>query len=99
MRSIHFRVEDDLYVRIQEESEQQELSVASFARIATVARTILWGVRRGAPWADLEAWGEATAIIAEIERRDKAARAKLARDRRVARTFGDKLERERLAPP
>jgi hypothetical protein len=99
MRSVHFRVEDDLYMRIQEEAEQQDLSIASFARIATVARTILWGVRRGAPWADLEAWGEATEIIAEIERRDKAARAKLARDRRVARTFRDKLERERPAPP
>jgi hypothetical protein len=95
VRSIHFRVEDDLYMRIQEEAEQQDLSVASFARVATVARTVLWGVRRGAPWADLEAWGEAVGIIEEIERRDKAARAKLARDRRVGRTFGDKLQRER----
>jgi hypothetical protein len=48
MRSIHFRVEDDVYLRIQEEAEEQELSVASFARVATVARTILWGVRGGA---------------------------------------------------
>jgi hypothetical protein len=100
MRSVHFRVEDDLYVRIQEEAEQQDLSVASFARVATVARTILWGVRRGAPWADVEMWGEALEIIDEIERRDKTARAKLARDRRVGgRTFREKLERERAAPP
>jgi hypothetical protein len=99
MRSVHFRVEDDLYMRIQEESEQQDLSVASFARIATVARTILWGVRRGAPWADLERWGEAMKIIEEIESRDKAARAKLARDRRVSGTFREKLERERAVPP
>jgi hypothetical protein len=97
MRSIHIRVEDDLYMRIQEEAEQQGISVASFARVATVARTILWGVRRGAPWADFEAWGEAMEIIEEIERRDTAARAKLARDRRVGRTFRDKLERERAA--
>ena len=48
MRSIHFRVEDDLYRRIQEEAEQQDLSIASFARVATVARTLLWAVRRGA---------------------------------------------------
>jgi hypothetical protein len=99
MRSIHFRVEDDVYLRIQEEAEEQELSVASFARVATVARTILWGVRRGAPWADVEMWGEALEIIEEIEHRDKAARAKLATDRRVARTFREKLERERAAPP
>jgi hypothetical protein len=99
MRSIHFRVEDDVYLRIQEEAEEQELSVASFARVATVARTILWGVRRGAPWADFEMWGEALEIIEEIEHRDKAARAKLATDRRVARTFREKLERERAAPP
>lgn len=94
MRSIHFRVEEDLYMRIQEEAEQQDLSVASFARVATVARTILWGVRRGAPWADLEAWGEAVEIIEEIERRDTAARAKLAKERRVGRTFTQKLQRE-----
>ena len=99
MRSIHFRVEDDLYMRIQEEAAQQDLSVASFARVATVARTLLWGVRRGAPWADLEAWGEATQIIEDIERRDTAARAKLAKERRVRRTFREKLESERAAPP
>ena len=40
MRSIHFRVEDDVYMRIQEEAEQQDLSIASFARVATVARTL-----------------------------------------------------------
>ena len=56
MRSIRFRVEDDLYRRIQEEAEQQDLSIASFARVATVARTLLSAVRRGAAWADLEAW-------------------------------------------
>jgi hypothetical protein len=95
MRSIHFRVEDDLYMRIQEEAEQQDLSIASFARVATVARTILWGVRRGAPWADPDAWGEAVEIIEQIERRDTAARAKLAKDRRAGRTFTEKLERER----
>ena len=99
MRSIHFRVEDDLYLRIQEEAEQQDLSVASFARVATVARALLWGVRRGAAWADVEAWGEALEIIEDIERRDTAARAKLARDRRVGGTFREKLERERAAPP
>jgi hypothetical protein len=95
MRSIHFRVEDDLYMRIQEEAAQQDLSVASFARVATIARTILWGVRRGAPWADVEAWGGAVEIIEEIERRDTAARAKLARERRASRSFGEKLQRER----
>ena len=95
MRSVHFRVEDDLYLRIQEEAEQQDLSVAGFARVATIARAMLWGVRRGAPWADVEAWGEALDIIREIERRDIAARATLAAERRAGRTFGEKLERER----
>jgi hypothetical protein len=99
MRSIHVRVEDDLYMRIQEEAAQQDLSVASFARVATIARALLWGVRRGAPWADSEAWGEALSIINEIESRDRAARAKLARDRRVGGSFRDKLERERAASP
>jgi hypothetical protein len=86
-------------MRIQEEAEQQDLSVASFARVAPVARTILWGVRRGAPWADVDMWGDAMEIIDEIERRDKAARAKLAKERRVGRTFSEKLERERAASP
>jgi hypothetical protein len=86
-------------MRIQEEAEQQDLSVASFARVATVARTLLWGVRRGAPWADVDMWGDAMEIIDEIERRDKAARAKLAKERRVGRTFSEKLERERAASP
>jgi hypothetical protein len=95
MRSIHFRVEDDLYMRIQEEAEEQSLSVASFARVATVARTLLWAVRRGAPWADFEAWAEALQMIEEIEHRDIAARAKLAGERRTGRTFREKLERER----
>jgi hypothetical protein len=95
MRSIHFRVEDDLYMRIQEEAQEQDLSIASFARVATVARTLLWAVRRGAPWADVEVWGEALEIIEEIEHRDVAARAKLASERRTGRTFREKLERER----
>jgi len=85
MRSVHFRVEDDVYMRIQEEAEQQDLSVAAFARVATIARALLWGVRRGAPWADVEAWGEALDIIQEVEHRDIAARAKVATDRRTGR--------------
>ena len=95
MRSVHFRVADDLYMRIQEEAEQQDLSVAAFARVATIARALLWGVRRGAPWADAEAWGDALEIIQEIEHRDVTARAKLATDRRTSRTFREKLEQER----
>jgi hypothetical protein len=95
MRAIHFRVEDDLYLRIQEEAEQQDLSVASFARVATIARALLWGVRRGAPWADVEAWGEALDIIQEVEHRDISARRKLAADRRESRTFSEELHHER----
>jgi hypothetical protein len=34
-------------------------------------------------------------MIEDIERRDKAARAKLARDRRGGGSFREKLERER----
>jgi hypothetical protein len=99
MRSIHFRVDEDLYMRIQEEAAQQDLSVASFARVATIARALLWGVRRGAPWADVDAWGGALEIIEEIERRDTSARAKLAKERREGGSFRDKLERERTAAP
>ena len=97
MRSVHFRVDDDLYLRIQEEAEVQELSVAAFARVATIARAMLWGVRRGAPWSDVEAWGDALDIIQEIENRDISARAKLAAERRASpTTFREKLERERI---
>ena len=95
MRSVHFRVDDDLYMRIQEEAEVQDLSVAAFARVATIARALLWGVRRGAPWADVEAWGDALEIIQEVEHRDISARAKLATDRRASTTFREKLESER----
>jgi hypothetical protein len=95
MRSVHFRVDDDLYLRIQEEAEVQDLSVAAFARVATIARALLWGVRRGAPWADVDAWGDALDIIQEVEHRDISARAKLAADRRESTTFREKLERER----
>ena len=95
MRSVHFRVDDDLYMRIQEEAQVQDLSVAAFARVATIARALLWGVRRGAPWADVEAWGDALDIIQEIENRDISARAKLAAEKRSSPTFQDKLERER----
>ena len=95
MRSVHFRVDDDLYMRIQEEADEQGLSVAAFARVATIARALLWGVRRGAPWADVEQWGAALDIIQEVESRDIAARAKLATDRRASRTFRAKLEQER----
>jgi hypothetical protein len=94
-RYVHFRVDDDLYMRIQEEAEIQDLSVASFARVATIARALLWGVRRGAPWSDVEAWGGALDIIQEVENRDIAARAKLATERRTGAPFQEKLERER----
>ena len=99
MRAIHFQVEDDLYLRIQEEADEQDLSVASFARVATIARALLWGVRRGAPWADVAAWGDALDIIQEVERRDISARRKLGAQRRESRTFGEKLndEREQVA--
>jgi hypothetical protein len=98
MRSVHFRVSDDLYLRIKEEADEQGLSVASFARVATIARALLWGVRRGAPWADVEEWGDALDIIQEIEHRDVTARAKLGEERRTGRTFQEKLERERSTP-
>ena len=57
--------------------------------------TISTGVRRGAPWADVEAWGDALDIIQEVENRDIAARAKLAAERRTGAPFQEKLERER----
>ena len=95
MRSVHFRVDDDLYMRIREEAEVQDLSVAAFARVATIARALLWGVRRDAPWADVEAWGDALNIIQEVENRYISARAKLAAEKRSSPTFQDKLERER----
>jgi hypothetical protein len=95
MRAVHFRVEDDLYMRIQAEAEEQDLSVAAFARVATIARALLWGVRRGAPWADVEEWGEALEIIQEVEHRDISARRKLAAERRESRSFTEKLEHER----
>jgi hypothetical protein len=52
-----------------------DFTTCSFARVATVARTLLRAVRRGAPWADFEARAEALQVIEEIEHRDRAARA------------------------
>ena len=96
MRSVHFRVDDDL------------LTCASSggSRGAGPVRCRLcawwqrspgrsWGVRRGAPWADVEAWEHALDIIQEVENRDITARAKLASERRTMLTFQEKLERER----
>jgi predicted transcriptional regulator len=93
MRAISFRVEDDLYVRIQEEAEQQDLSASRVSRRSPARFS--GASAGGAPWADYEAWGEALDVIQEIEHRDITARAKLATERRTGRTFREKLERER----
>lgn len=86
MRSIHFRVSDAMYTRVQEEAEALEVSVARFCREAAVARTALWAHRRGFEWADADAWEDVMDAIHVIDEHDVKHRAQLARQARLAKS-------------
>jgi uncharacterized protein (DUF1778 family) len=83
MRSIHFRVSDEMYILIQRGSEDVGASVAHFCREAAIARAVLWEARRGFNWTDPETWDQIMEQIRQVETHDTSLRAKLARHRRL----------------
>lgn len=82
MRSVHFRVSDEMYILIQRGAEDVGASVAHFCREAAIARAVLWEARRGYDWTNPEIWDRVMAEIEVIERHDTKLRAELARRRR-----------------
>jgi hypothetical protein len=84
MRSVHFRVSDEMYILIQQGSEDVGASVAHFCREAAIARALLWEARRGFNWTDPEIWNRIMEQIQQIEKHDVKLRADLARQRREA---------------
>jgi uncharacterized protein (DUF1778 family) len=83
MRSIHFRVSDDMYVKIQQGSEDVGASVAHFCREAAIARAVLWEARRGFNWTDPAVWQGIMEQVREVDDHDTRLRAEVARQRRL----------------
>jgi hypothetical protein len=79
-RQVSFRVTEQEYALIQ--AEAMGAGVAQFARVATLARTVLAAYRRGFLWASDEAWEDIFQSIEALETHDVALRAKLAAKRR-----------------
>ena len=83
MRSIHFRVSDDMYILIQQGAEDAGASVAHFCREAAIARGVLSEARRGHQWTDSEIWDQIMRQVARMEEHDIKLRAETARRRRI----------------
>ena len=83
MRSVHFRVSDEMYILIQQGAEEVGASVAQFSREAAIARAVLWQARRGHSWTDSEIWDQIIRQIQRIDEHDAKLRAESARRRRV----------------
>jgi hypothetical protein len=83
VRSIHFRVSDEMYMLIQQGSEDVGASVAHFAREASIARAVLWEARRGKQWTDSEIWNQIMRQVELMEKHDAKVRAESARRRRL----------------
>jgi hypothetical protein len=83
MRSIHFRVSDEMYMLIQQGAEDVGASVAHFAREASIARAVLWEARRGKQWTDSEIWDQIMRQVERMEEHDVKIRADAARQRRL----------------
>ena len=83
MRSIHFRVSDEMYILIQQGAEEVGASVAHFSREATIARAVLWEARRGHAWTNSDIWDQIMRQIEVMEKHDAKARAEAARKRRL----------------
>jgi len=83
MRSVHFRVSDEMYILIQQGAEEVGASVAHFAREAAIARAVLWEARRGHEWTDSEIWDQIMRQIERMEDHDAKVRADDARRRRL----------------
>jgi uncharacterized protein (DUF1778 family) len=86
VRSIHFRVSDEMYMLIQQGSEDVGASVAQFSREAAIARAVLWEARRGKQWTDSEIWDQIMRQIENMEKHDAKVRAEAARRRRLGVT-------------
>jgi uncharacterized protein (DUF1778 family) len=84
MRSIHFRVSDDMYILIQQGAEDAGASVAHFCREAAIARGVLCEARRGHQWTDSEIWDQIMRQVERMEQHDIKLRAESARQRRIA---------------
>ena len=83
MRSIHFRVSDEMYILIQQGAEEVGASVAHFSREAAIARAVLWEARRGQQWTDSEIWDQIMRQVQRMEEHDAKLRAESARRRRL----------------
>jgi uncharacterized protein (DUF1778 family) len=83
MRSIHFRVSDEMYILIQQGAEEVGASVAHFVREAAIARAVLWEARRGKEWTNSEIWDHIMRQIERMEEHDAKLRAEAARLRRL----------------
>ena len=83
MRSVHFRVSDEMYLLIQQGSEDTGASVANFCREAAIARAVLWEARRGHAWTDSDIWDTIMRQIQRMDEHDQKLRAEHARKRRL----------------
>jgi uncharacterized protein (DUF1778 family) len=88
MRSVHFRVSDEMYILIQRGAEDVGASVAQFSREAAIARAVLWEARRGHSWTDSEIWDQIMRQIQRMDEHDAKLRAESARRRRVGAASG-----------
>ena len=83
MRSVHFRVSDDMYIVIQQGAEDAGASVAHFCREAAIARGVLQEARRGHAWTDSEIWDQIMRQVQRMEEHDIKLRAESPRRRRI----------------
>jgi uncharacterized protein (DUF1778 family) len=83
MRSVHFRVSDDMYILIQQGAEDGGASVAHFCREAAIARAVLSEARRGHQWTDSEIWDQIMRQIERMDEHDNKLRAEVARRGRL----------------
>jgi uncharacterized protein (DUF1778 family) len=83
MRSVHFRVSDEMYILIQQGAEEVGASVAHFSREAAIARAVLWQARRGHDWTNSDIWDQIMRQIQRMEEHDTKLRADAARNRRL----------------
>lgn len=58
MRSVQFRVSNQMYDRIEREAQRCGASLAQFARETTIARSAMLAVHRGDVWGHPDAWAE-----------------------------------------
>jgi uncharacterized protein (DUF1778 family) len=83
VRSVHFRVSDEMYILIQQGAEDVGASVAHFTREAAIARAVLWESRRGKQWTDSDIWDQIMHQIDRMEKHDAKVSAESARRRRL----------------